>query len=73
MSLQSMDLFGAPFDPVIFSSVFFFSILTQGYVFISFYRERKGGGEKYQCEKHRLVAFLTCPNQGSNLQPRYVP
>ena len=41
--------------------------------------EKGGGGwrrereEKYQCEEHQSVASHVHPNQGWNLQPRYVP
>ena len=35
-------------------------------------REEGGGRERHQCkrEKHQLIASHTCPDQGSNLQPR---
>ena len=34
------------------------------------FREREGNTDVR--EKHQLVAFCVHPNQGSNLQPRYV-
>ena len=59
--------------------VIFFHLRT----FVSLLLERdKGGGEGEQekekgnidvREQHQLVASRTCPNPGSNVQPRYAP
>ena len=53
-------------------------MLTQGYALLLLLLpilERKGEKEKNidGREKYQLVASQMHPNQGSNLQPRYVP
>ena len=52
---------------------FFFSffILTQGHAYW-LEREREGGRENHQCEKHRSIASHMCCDRGLNLQPRHV-
>ena len=52
-------------------------VLTQGYMTYLLILKREEGRERERNinvrMKHRLVAFGTCPDQGLNPQPRYVP
>ena len=45
-------------------------LLKKMTLFLFIFRER-GREEERQGEKHRSVASCTCPDQGSNLQPRH--